>query len=140
MSMHACSVMSYSLWPHGLQPARLLCQWDFSRKTYWSGLPFPPPGDLPDLGIKPASLVSPALAGRFFTIEPLAEAWFMLTHWLKMDSNGFISIQSTSHIGEIFTVKPNELLLMAGSFLQQLMAFIWNKKSINEFHDNLFWQ
>ena len=48
----------------------------------------------------------------------------MLTHWLKMDSNGFISIQSTSHIGEIFTVKPNELLLMVGSFLQQLMAFI----------------
>ena len=34
----------------------------FSRQEYWSGLPFPPPGDLPDLGIKPTSLVSPALA------------------------------------------------------------------------------
>ena len=34
---------------------------------YWSGLPFPPPGDLSNLGIKPTS---PALAGRFFTIEP----------------------------------------------------------------------
>ena len=30
----------------------------FSRQEYWSGLPFPPPGDLPDLGIKPASSVS----------------------------------------------------------------------------------
>ena len=39
----------------------------FPRQEYWSGLPFPSPGDLPDLGIKP---VSPALAGRFFTAEP----------------------------------------------------------------------
>ena len=33
---------------------------------YCSGLPCPPPGDLPDLGIKPMSLMSPSLAGRFF--------------------------------------------------------------------------
>ena len=39
----------------------------FSRQEYWSGLPFPPPVDLPDLGIEPASLMSPALAGGFFT-------------------------------------------------------------------------
>jgi len=31
----------------------------FSRREYWSGLPFPPPGDLPDPGIEPASLMSP---------------------------------------------------------------------------------
>ena len=42
----------------------------FSRQEYWSGLPFLPLGDLPDLGIKPTSLVSPVLAGRFFTTEP----------------------------------------------------------------------
>ena len=40
---------------------------EFSRQEYWSGLPFPPSGDLPDPGIKSASLRSPALAGRFFT-------------------------------------------------------------------------
>ena len=39
----------------------------FSRQEYWSGLPWPPPGDPPDPGIKPASLMSPALAGGFFT-------------------------------------------------------------------------
>ena len=39
----------------------------FSRQEYWSGLPFPPPGDLPDPGIKPASLMLPALAGRFLS-------------------------------------------------------------------------
>ena len=38
-----------------------------SRQEYWSGLPFPTPGDLPNPGIEPASLVSPALAGGFFT-------------------------------------------------------------------------
>ena len=39
----------------------------FSRQEYWSGLPCPPLGGLPDPEIKPASLTPPALAGRFFT-------------------------------------------------------------------------
>ena len=39
----------------------------FSRQEYWSGLPCPPPGDLPNPGIEPASLMYPALAGGFFT-------------------------------------------------------------------------
>ena len=37
----------------------------FSRQEYWSGLPCPSPGDLPNSGIKPTSLMSPALAGGF---------------------------------------------------------------------------
>jgi len=43
---------------------------EFSRQNYWSGLPFPSPGDLPDPGIEP---VSPALAGGFFSIETLGK-------------------------------------------------------------------
>ena len=39
----------------------------FPRQEYWSGLLCPPPGDLPDPGIKPSCLTSPALAGRFCT-------------------------------------------------------------------------
>ena len=39
-----------------------------SWQEYWSGLPFLPPGDLPDPGIKPTSPASPALAGRFFNL------------------------------------------------------------------------
>ena len=42
----------------------------FSRQEYWSGLPFSFPGDLPNLGIEPASPEAPALAGKFFTTEP----------------------------------------------------------------------
>ena len=41
------------------------------RQEYRSGLPFPPPGDFPDLGVKPASFTSPTLTGRFFTCTPL---------------------------------------------------------------------
>ena len=39
----------------------------FSKQEYWSGFPCPPPGGLPNPGIKPVSLRSPALAGGFFT-------------------------------------------------------------------------
>ena len=46
----------------------------FSRQEYWSGLPCPPPGDLPDPGIEPVPSMSPALAGRFFTTSATWEA------------------------------------------------------------------
>ena len=42
----------------------------FSRPEYWSGLPCLPPGNLPNPGIKPVSLMCPALVGWFFTTEP----------------------------------------------------------------------
>ena len=42
---------------------------EFSRQEYWSGLPYPTPGDLPNPGIEPESFVSPALAGRIFTLQ-----------------------------------------------------------------------
>ena len=50
----------------------------FSLQEYWSRLPFSPPGDLPDPGIEPMSPASPALAGRFFTTEPLGKP---MTKW-----------------------------------------------------------
>ena len=46
----------------------------FSRQEYWGGLPCPPPGDLLDPGIEPTALMSPALAGRFFTTSTTWEA------------------------------------------------------------------
>ena len=45
--------MSDSLQP--TKPTKLLCPWGFSQQEYWSGLPFPSPGDLPKPGIKPRS-------------------------------------------------------------------------------------
>ena len=43
---------------------------ELSRQEYWNGLPLPTPGALPDSGIEPESLASPALAVRFFTTAP----------------------------------------------------------------------
>ena len=54
-AVFSCSVVYNSLQPHGLYLAGLLCLWGFSRQEYWSGLPCPPPGDLPNPGIKPRS-------------------------------------------------------------------------------------
>ena len=61
------SVVSDSLQLHGLQPARLLCPWGFSKKEYWSQLPCPPPGDLPNPGIEPRS---PTLQADSLPSEP----------------------------------------------------------------------
>ena len=58
----------------------------FSRQEYWSGLPCPPSGDLPNPGIKPVSLMSPALAGRFFTTTTHA-TWEALLEQYLVPSN-----------------------------------------------------
>ena len=51
----------------------------FSRQEYWSGLPCPPPGDLPDPGMKPVCLLSSVLAGRIFTIVPTGKPYTTMT-------------------------------------------------------------
>ena len=60
---------------------------EFSRQEYWSGLPLPLPGDLPNLGIKPSSLVSPTLLGRwilyYYTTWEAAGSDFSPTHLTK---------------------------------------------------------
>ena len=53
--MLSLSIMSDSLQPHGLYPARVLCPWGLSRQESWSGLPCNPTGDFPNPGIKPRS-------------------------------------------------------------------------------------
>ena len=53
----------------------------FSRQEYWSGLPCPFPRDLPDLGIEPASLMSPASAGEFSITGTTWEAFVKYTYW-----------------------------------------------------------
>ena len=55
-----------TLWPRRLQSTRILCPRGFSRQGYWSGLPCPPPRDLPNPGIK---LGSPALQVDFYQLS-----------------------------------------------------------------------
>ena len=75
-----CSVVSYTF----ATPWTIACQvplsMGFPRQQFWSGLPFPSPGDLRNLGIKPAS---PAWAAAFFPTEPPGKSapckWFAPT-------------------------------------------------------------
>ena len=69
----------------------------FSKQEHWSGLPFPPPWDLPDPGIKPTSLMSPVLVGIFFTTSATWEAPHQL----------LLSCQVTSVVSD--SVQPHGL-------------------------------
>ena len=59
----------------------------FSRQEYWSGLPFPSPGDLPDPGIEPTPLASPAFSGGFLITSATWEApikRYMMSGWISL--------------------------------------------------------
>ena len=65
---------------------------EFSRQEYWSGLPFPSPGDILNPGIEPTSLASPSLAGKLFATVPqdllfvfLKEQLFIFTEITKAE-------------------------------------------------------
>ena len=67
VDMLSCVQLSSILWPIACQAPLSM---EFSRQEYWSGLPFPPPEDLPDAGIEPESSVAPALQIDFLPAEP----------------------------------------------------------------------
>ena len=71
MCMLSCVQLCVTLWTVARQASLSM---GFSRQEYWSGLPCPLPGDLPNSGIEAAALVSPALAGGFFTTSATWEA------------------------------------------------------------------
>ena len=69
-----CSVVSNSSAPAWTVACQTLLFMGFSQQEYWIGLSFPSPGDHPHAGIKPKSLASLALAGRFFTTKSSVKA------------------------------------------------------------------
>ena len=70
LSLFSCVWLFVTLWTVTCQA---LLSLGFSRQEHWSGLPCPPPGDLTDPEIEPSSLMSPALAGGFFTTSATLE-------------------------------------------------------------------
>ena len=64
-SLQLCPIFCY---PMDCSPQAPLSM-EFSRQEYWSGLPCPPPGDLPDPGLEPMYVMSPALTCGFFATE-----------------------------------------------------------------------
>ena len=82
--MLSCSVVSSSETPWNVALQAPLSM-ELSRQEYWSGLPFPPPGDLPDPGVKSTSPTSLTMAGGFFTFVPFwstgALKWALASTW-----------------------------------------------------------
>ena len=79
----------------------------FFRQEYWSGLLCPPPEDLPDPGIEPMSLKSPALADGFFTTSAIWEAHFLLINTLKQLKQKARIMKSYNHGVKLLRHKPH---------------------------------
>ena len=88
--MLSCWVASHSLRPNGLVPRAPLSM-ELSSQEYWSGLPFPTPGAVPDPGIEPLSPSSPVLAGEFFAMVPPGKASL-----LSLPANYQLMVSTTS--------------------------------------------
>ena len=86
LNMCMCSVAK--LCPTLCDPMTVACQaplsMGFSKQEYWSRLPFPFPGDLPDPRTEPTSPVSPALVGRFLTTESPGKPKKLITYCLRL--------------------------------------------------------
>ena len=107
--LHECLLRCFShvrlfvtLWTVACQASLSMV---FSRQEYLSGLPCPPPGDLPNPGIKLMSLMSPALAGRFFTTSATWEALKLLSSKAPKQHTG-----PNNHVG---VVLPGPLVFMS---------------------------
>ena len=95
----------------------------FPRQEYWSGLPFPSPGDLPNQGIKPES---PALQGRFFTIEPPGNIHYMVVTTISLIVSTFFSCSSKKMSGcytQVISATGPLLLMSSSSLLFILSSF-----------------
>ena len=106
------SVMSHSA-AHGLYPVRLFCPWGFSRQEYWSGLPYSPPGDLPNPEIKPRS---PTLQVDSLPSEPPGKP--------KNNGVGSLSLLQANFL----TQKLNQGLLHYQQILYQLSSIVGCKE------------
>ena len=112
---------------------------EFFRLEYWSGLPLSTPGGLPNPGIKPMSLVSPALAGRFFT--PRATWKAPLREWPQLKNEADMKGLSASHTSHIWAFSWKEIWtaqLHFTSCVTELLLFLagssWSRISVNHLH------
>ena len=90
-----CAVLScFSCVQLFATPRTVACQaplsMGFSRQEYWIWLLYPSPGDLPSSGIEPTSLISPALAGGFFTTSTSWEVQWLRIHGSPLGGMGWI--------------------------------------------------
>ena len=111
---------------------------EFSRQEYWSGLPFPSPGDLPNIAIELVAFLSPALASRFFTISATwTEFRMKQTEMFHLPNSTYFEVKKqhnyiTTHI-ELTMIKSHKLpirnvakpYLTNSSFVQPFLCSLY---------------
>ena len=118
--MFVCSVASNSATP-GTIARQAPLSMVFPRQEHWSGLPFPPPGDLPDPKMEPTPSASPALAGGFFTPEPLGKP-------RSPRGKTEVWLPKKLPIRSLYTaVLSQHALCMSSELLRQLLSLTLNK-------------
>ena len=129
----SCAQLFATLWTVACQASLSM---GFSLEEYWSGLPCSSPGNLPDPGIKPASLKSPALAGGFFTSSTTLEA-----------PNQYICVCLLSHFSHVqlfatpWTAACQPSLSITNSqSLLKLMSIELERPRINPWVGNIPWR
>ena len=136
-TMHACILSHFSpvqtfvtLWTF-----QAPLSMGFSRQEYWSGLPFPPQGDLPDPGIEPVSLMSSALAGRFLTTSATWEGLksYMTRHFTchllcswQNDYHLYMCVWGLGWEDRLIAKKTNAVILV------EVSDMILNLSSVNK--------
>ena len=105
----------------------------FPRQEHWNGLPFPPPGDLPDPGIKPEC---PALAGGFFTSEPPGKPkdkeWRTSKYFLLISPNSSLVYRYMwQRKPNIWCSKYFIFIIMLCDFWASVWSNLWSTKSVS---------
>ena len=117
--MFSCVWLFATLRTAAYQPPKSM---GFPRQEYWSRLPFPPSGDLPESAIEPVSLASSALAGGFFTTSPLGEPTLLIDTYFHPR---IIASHPHPQLTMYFMIKPNMLRgekKTKGIFLEQYFS------------------
>ena len=127
--VYACVLSRFSCvqlcTPMDCSTPKLFCPWGFSRQEYWSGLPCPP-GDLPNPGIEPLSLMSPASAGGFFAtgatrLGSLSVYTYVYSPYLQVTTHPPTLHSSTSCCSLIFP-KGNSAMINSPT---KIPVFTW---------------
>ena len=102
----------------------------FSRQEYWSGLPFPSPGDLPDSGIEPRS---PALQADTLTSEPPGKPSIVSGTDVFLEFPGFL--YDPMNVGNLISVSP--AFSKPNLFIWKFLIHVLLKPSLKDFEHNL---
>ena len=110
----------------------------FSKQEYWSGLPCPPPGDHPDLGVKLASLLSSALAGGFFTTRATGKPW--VPHKNRQEKEVVINPSPYPFVGNSRTGQSKYHQMPSCHSPKNCSLTIWAKELVASGQRHSLWQ